>query len=167
MDGIHEDLLGRARQALQSVQKFTGKVPSNLRPMAETLEEISSRQLAWFKSLSKEDQAKVDADNARPDAEKKEEFDHIWSLADESKDGLLQKDEMPNLFDLYVEKKARRDVPNEPLTDEQKEAWYDFFEAQSPDVDGVSVEDYEKGYKIFTEKFIAKMKEDQKEQVEE
>ena len=88
----------------------------------------------------------------------------IWSLSDTDQDGLLQRDEMPILFQTYEDSKTRKDVPNEPQTDEQKEVWYDFFEGQTPDVDGVSKQDYEEGHKIFVSKFIAKRKEMKQEE---
>ena len=46
--------------------------------MAECLEEIATKSVAWYRSLSPEDRAKVDADNARPDAEKGAEFFAVW-----------------------------------------------------------------------------------------
>lgn len=160
---MEAELLESAKKALEAVQNFTGKVPRVLRPMAECLEEIVARKVAWFEKLSLTDRAKVDADNALPEAVKKAEFDLIWSLADTNSDGLLQKEEMPNLFDAYEDRKASKGVPNEPQTVEEQNAWYDFFEAQTPDVDGVSKEDYEQGFKTFITKFIAKRAEDKEE----
>ena len=48
MDVVEVELNERADQALLAVQTFTGKVPRNLRPMGECLEEIVATRVAWF-----------------------------------------------------------------------------------------------------------------------
>ena len=48
LDVIDVVLNENADQTLSAIQIFTGKVPRNLRPMHECLEEIVARKVAWF-----------------------------------------------------------------------------------------------------------------------
>ena len=66
---------------------------------------------------------------------------------------------MQTYFDIYDEHKTAIGVPIEPMTDEHKELWSDFMEDQTPSVDGVSMEDWGKGWGMFIARFIAKMNE--------
>ena len=49
------------------------------------------------------------------------------------------------------------------MTEETKETWFDFFECQTPDVNGVSMEDFGKSFAMFIPKFVEKMWEEEEE----
>ena len=66
---------------------------------------------------------------------------------------------MANLFAIYDGKKTAKGIAIEPMTNVQKKLWYDFFEGQTPDVDGVSMKDFGTGFESFIHRFIAKMHE--------
>ena len=55
--------------------------------MEDNLDKIVSESVAWYKSLSDKDRAKVDVDLARPDSEKGAEFFNAWGKSDTNKDG--------------------------------------------------------------------------------
>ena len=85
--------------------------------MDEYLDIIVTKSVTWYKSLSKEDRAKLDADEARPEAQKKAELLALWNRVDKNNDEHLQKIEFPSLFATYDQKKSTKGVPIETLTD--------------------------------------------------
>ena len=114
MDSVRDTMYEKLSNAMAAIDKINGKVTLSAKPMAECLEEIATKSVAWYRSLSPEERARVDADHARPQAEKEAELFAVWGIADTKKDNLLQRDELPNLFNIYDERETARGVPCEP-----------------------------------------------------
>ena len=82
------------------------------------MEEIVTKSLAWYRSLSLEGRTQVDVDNARSFSQKTAGIVAIWSFADTRREGLLHQREFESLLTIQDQRKLARGVPNEPLTDE-------------------------------------------------
>ena len=44
------------------------------------------------------------------------------------------------------------------MTDEHRKIWYDFYDAQDKDVNGITMDHYNKGNKVYDEAFEIKLK---------
>lgn len=62
---------------------------------------------------------------------------------------------------IYEEKAIKRGIPIQPRTDEQNQIWFAYFNAQSPGVEGVSIDDFSKAWQAFAYALNTKMSNEQ------
>ena len=112
--------------------------------MAEHLEAVVQKRMAWFGSLSEEDQGKVRADKQMDEEAKQarqQEMQATFTTADTNSDGLLDKAEFTNFMKMMSQNAQARGVPSmseDDVADADKEAIWGLFNGQTADVDGVS-----------------------------
>ena len=100
--------------------------------------------MAWFGSLSEEDQGKVRADKQMDEEAKQarqQEMQATFTTADTNSDGLLDKAEFTNFMKMMSQNAQARGVTSmseDDVADADKEAIWGLFNGQTPDVDGVS-----------------------------
>ena len=117
--------------------------------MAEHLDAIVQKRLAWFNALSEEDQGKVRADKqaAQSDeavkAERMAEMMATFQAADTNQDGVLDKAEFADFMGKMSQNAQARGIPSMTEADvdeEGKDQVWGFFNGQS-EGDGVKPAD--------------------------
>ena len=114
--------------------------------MAEHLDALAAKRMAWMGSLSDEDKQKLVAEKGSWEsedtkAERMQEMQATFQAADTNEDGVLNQAEFVNFVNSMNSNLTARGVPNMGF-DGDEDQWYALYNAESGDQDGVTVANF-------------------------
>ena len=122
----------------------------------EHLDHLATKRLQWHMALSVEDRAKVVAMHGEEGKEERAQvFVATFTAADTNSDGLLDKAELKDFFGKMGANAEAASVPHmkeSDTTEEDQEKIYALFNAATPGVEGISMQDFGTTMEIFKAK---------------